>query len=88
MSALEFGHGCYPSRPNNQWSSDVFVNNRGVHRQSDGWAAHCWGPPCHGSVLASGSPNVFANSLQVGRCGDPVACGSSVATCSSDVIAN
>jgi len=35
------GHGCYPSRANTQWSSDVFVNGRGVHRQGDSWATHC-----------------------------------------------
>jgi hypothetical protein len=35
------GHGCYPSRPNNQASPDTICNNRGVHRQSDSWEAHC-----------------------------------------------
>jgi len=37
--------------------------------------------------LASGSSTVYVNDLQCGRCGDPVDCGSSVATCSGDVIA-
>lgn len=35
------GHGCYPPRPNSQWSLDTFVNGRGVHRQSDSWEVHC-----------------------------------------------
>jgi len=58
-----------------------------VHRQSDQWAVHCC-VICHGSALASGSPNVFANNLQVGRIGDPVACGSTVAAGSPNVFAN
>lgn len=35
------GHGCYPSRANIEWSSDVFVNGRGVHREGDAWGSHC-----------------------------------------------
>lgn len=29
------GHDGFPSRPNNQASSDVFVNSIGVHRVGD-----------------------------------------------------
>ena len=81
------GHSCWPSRPNNQASPDTFCNNRGVHRQSDSWEVHCWGPPCHGGSLASGSSTVYVNNLQCGRCGDPVDCGSSVQSCSEDTFA-
>ena len=81
------GHGCYPPRENVQASPDVFCNGRGVHRQSDAWATHCWGIPCHGGSLASGSSTVIVNNLQCGRCGDPVDCGSSVASCSSNTFA-
>lgn len=82
------GHGCFPTRVNIGGSADVFVNSIPAHRQGDGWATHCCGPVCHGSVLASGSPNVFANGLELGRIGDPVACGSAVAAGSGNVFAN
>ena len=82
------GHGCFPPRASVQGSGNVFVNSITVNRQSDGWATHCCPPPtCHGSVLSSGSSTVFANGLQVGRIGDPVACGSSVAVGSGNVFA-
>jgi uncharacterized Zn-binding protein involved in type VI secretion len=38
-------------------------------------------------VLASGSSSVFINGKEAGRVGDPVACGSSVATGSNNVFA-
>ena len=41
----------------------------------------------HGGVLASGSSTVFANGRQIGRIGDPVDCGSTVASGSGDVFA-
>lgn len=84
LNDIGSGHGPCPPRPNIQASSNVIVNGRGAHRQSDAWAIHCK----HGSVLAAGSPNVIVNNKQIGRCNDPVACGSVVATCSSNVIAN
>ena len=81
------GHGCYPPRPNDQGSPDVFVNGIPVHRTSDHWSVHCCPPPCHDSNLAAGSSTVFANGLGVARIGDPVACGSSCAQGSGNVIA-
>jgi uncharacterized Zn-binding protein involved in type VI secretion len=78
------GHGCFGSRPNVQGSSDTFVNGLPVHRQTDGWASHCCGLPCHSSVLAAGSAVTYVNGLQLGRVGDPVACGSACATGSPD----
>lgn len=35
------GHGCYPSRVNDQGSPNVFVNNRNAHRVGDHWVTHC-----------------------------------------------
>ncbi len=64
---------------------DVFVNGIPWHRQGDGWEPHCCDGACHSSVLAAGSPTVFVNGKQAGRIGDPVACGSSVATGSPNV---
>lgn len=81
------GHGCFPPRASTGASGDVFVNGIAAHRQGDGWAAHCCGPSCHGSVLAAGSGTVFVNSKQLGRIGDPVACGSTVAAGSGNVFA-
>jgi len=81
------GHGCWPPRPNDQGSPNVNVNSIPVHRQSDHWGAHTCPdiPETHDSTLASGSSTVFVNSLQLARIGDPVACGSSCATGSSNV---
>lgn len=81
------GHGCWPPRPNNQASSNVFVNGIAVHRQGDGWAVHCCGPACHAGNLAAGSATVYVNGKQCGRVSDPVNCGSTVAEGSPNVFA-
>jgi uncharacterized Zn-binding protein involved in type VI secretion len=67
----------------------VFVNGIAVHRQGDAWASHTCPtiPETHASVLAAGSSSVYVNGRQIGRIGDPVACGSQVATGSPDVFA-
>ena len=80
------GHECFPPRANVQGSPDVFTNGRPNHKQGDAWATHCCTHPdvphgCHASVLAS----VYINGKQAGRIGDPVACGSTVATGSPNV---
>lgn len=87
LGDLGSGHGCFPPRPNDQASSDVFVNDIAVHRQSDHWPSHCCGDTCHDSNLASGCPTVFANDLEIGRIGDPIACGSVIAQGSPTVFA-
>lgn len=82
------GHGAFPPRPSTSGSGNVFVNGIPVHRKGDSWASHCNSrPSCHGGTLASGSSTVFANGKDIGRIGDPVDCGSSVATGSSNVFA-
>jgi uncharacterized Zn-binding protein involved in type VI secretion len=83
------GHGSFPPRPSSGSSPNVFANGIPVHRQSDGWSGHGSSSPSppHGSTLAAGSSTVFANSLQLGRIGDPVACGSAVAQGSGNVFA-
>ena len=45
-------------------------------------------PPCAAGQCATGSPNVFAEGLPVGRIGDPIAGCTSVAEGSPDVFAN
>ena len=82
------GHGLYPPRSSTEGSGNVFANGIPVHRQGDDWAVHCIpGPICHGGSLAAGSGSVSANGQQLGRTGDPVDCGSSVAGGSGDVFA-
>lgn len=82
------GHGSWPPRPSAGASANVFANGIAVHRQGDAWATHCNPTPsCHSSSLAAGSATVFANGKQLGRIGDPVACGSSVAEGSASVFA-
>jgi uncharacterized Zn-binding protein involved in type VI secretion len=70
------GHGCYPPRPNDEASSDVFVNGLGVHRLGDHWVVHCCQNDCHDGVAATGSPTVFVNGQPAVRIGDFVSCGS------------
>ncbi|WP_447928393.1 PAAR domain-containing protein [Vreelandella sp. EE27] len=75
------GHSSCSPRPSVSGSPDVFVNGIASHRVSDAWARHC----SHESVLAAGSKTVFVNGRPKGRVGDPVACGSLVATGSTNV---
>ncbi len=79
------GHGCFPPRPNDDGSPDVFVNGLAAHRRGDHWMSHCCGLTCHDSVLAGGSGTVFVNGRPLGRVGDGVACGSVVAQGSGNV---
>lgn len=72
------GHGGYPPRKNNEASSNVFVNYRGWHRQSDGYQYHCNDNDCHTAQLKTGSSTVYVNDLQAGRLSDPLSCGSAV----------
>ena len=81
------GHGSFPPRASTGGSPNVFVNGIAVHRQGDSWAAHGSPSPSapHGSSLAAGSGTVRANGKAIGRIGDPVACGSAVASGSGNV---
>lgn len=38
---IDSGHGCFPARPNNEGSPDVFINGIAAHRVGDGWETHC-----------------------------------------------
>lgn len=84
------GHGCWPARSSSGGSADVRIDGIPVHRVGDGWSAHTCPaiPETHASVLATGSPTVFANGHAVGRIGDAVACGSAVASGSATVFAD
>jgi len=82
------GHGGFPSRVNDSASTNVIINGVGAHRVGDHWVVHCdQQPSCHDSVLASGSGTVFVNGQSLGRIGDSIACGSTVASGSGNVFA-
>lgn len=82
------GHGCYPPRANSSASGNVIINGLGAHRVGDSWLPHgCGVCVPHGSVQASGSSSVNANGMPLARIGDSIACGSSNATGSGNVIA-
>ncbi len=66
------GHDCWPPRVNDEASSNVFVNNKGVHRLTDHWVAHTCRRNTHDGYLSSSSENVFANNLGIGRIGDHI----------------
>ena len=66
------GHAPCPPRPNDEASSNVFINSLGAHRKFDHWTVHC----THDSYAAEGSPNVFTNGRPQCREDDLVACGS------------
>lgn len=75
------GHGDWPPRPNVEGDDYLMINGLPVHCEGHRWAVHCnTQPQCHDSVLAAGSSFLEVNGRRVGRVGDPVACGSVVAT--------
>jgi uncharacterized Zn-binding protein involved in type VI secretion len=71
-------------------SSNVFVNNIAISRQSDVNTSHLLpGSPCpsHSAPIASGSSTVFVNNLGCGRIGDALSGCTSVAAGSPNVFA-
>lgn len=75
------GHGCWPSRPSIEGKANFTVGGIPVHCEGHGWAAHSCPdiPETHSSVLASGAPRFTVGGKELGRVGDPIACGSLVA---------
>jgi uncharacterized Zn-binding protein involved in type VI secretion len=84
------GHGSFPPRPITGASSDTFTNSKGQTRKGDNYMPHSSPSPSppHGGSLATGSPNVFTNSLSSGRIADSVSCGSVAAVGSGNVFIN
>jgi uncharacterized Zn-binding protein involved in type VI secretion len=86
------GHDSHAPRTNTSSSSTVFVNGKGILRESDTWENHCdsGGHNCHTSFLETGqeSTTVFANGHAVARLGDHISgngCLSSIAVGSGNV---
>lgn len=79
------GHDGYPPRPNNQASTDVFIDGLGAHRKGDSWEPHTHDGHTHTGVTSNGSSTVFINGVSAARVGDSVSCGSTIAQGSPDV---
>lgn len=80
LGDITTGHDGFPPRPSVEASTDVFVDGLGVVRVGDSYAVHCNSTPsCHDGRLLQGSPTVFVNGKPMGRVGDPVDCGDTVA---------
>ena len=80
------GHDDCSGRPASQGSIDVALNDRPALRVNDafvphGGAAH----PRHGGKVTQGSSTVTINDQPAARIGDPLDCGSTLHTGSSDV---
>ena len=79
------GHGCFGPRENDEASSNVFVNGKGVNRLGDHWVTHCCTIICHDGVSETGSSKVFVNGKAAVRIGDSISCGSVSAQGSQNV---
>lgn len=86
QSSMSSGACGHPPSAASSWSDNVFANSRNVVRQTDTFLVHSDGFHS-GRAVASGSSTVFVNSKQVARIGDPINCGDTIATGSSNVIA-
>lgn len=67
------GHGCWPSRPPNESSDNVFANKLLIVRKGDAYPTHCCGPVCHDGKAISTS-KVFVNNKPIHRTGDSIDC--------------
>lgn len=83
------GHGSHPPRTAETFSSNVFVNGKGVVRLGDTWTLHTDGISPHVGVQTSASTTVRANGQGVARIGDSIGggCASTNAQGSPNVIA-
>lgn len=83
--AICTGHGCWPPRQNLTASSNVFANGLGIIRLGDTWQVHCCDKSCHLGAVSAGASNVYINGRPAARIGDPISCGSLIASGSSNV---
>lgn len=87
LGDLSCGHDCFPPRPNDEGSPNVFVNSKPVHRVGDHWVTHCCGPKCHDGTASSGSGSVYVNGKPICRVGDAISCGDTMCEGSPNVFA-
>lgn len=71
---LSKGHEGFPARPSIEGCSRVTVGGVPVHCEGHAWADHG-----HIGYLAQGAPHVTIAGRGVGRIGDPITCGDTVA---------
>ncbi len=83
------GHDCFAPRPGAEASTNVKVNNIGVHTVGDAWNVHQCDNDIHAGNVISGSSRVFVNGKPVARIGDGIAggCASLIAEGSTNVFA-
>ena len=87
LGDLTAGHDGFPPRPSISASPNVTCNNIAVVRLNDSYDVHCnIVPVCHVGVLSTGSGTVTVNGLPLGRVGDSVSCGDTVAEGSPNVV--
>jgi len=76
---LSKGHEGFPPRPSVEGCAKVTVGSVPVHCEGQAWAPHSSGGHTHDGYLASGAPHVTIAGRSVGRIGDPISCGDTVA---------
>ncbi|MGL5039973.1 MAG: PAAR domain-containing protein [Aeromonas sp.] len=79
------GHGDFPPRASISGSANVLINGLPALCVGDEFEPHCNSDACHGGKLTAGSGSVFVNGKALGRVGDALDCGSTVAEGSSTV---
>lgn len=84
-------HGCWTPHNMASGSSNVMVNGLPACKVGDSVTVHCEpcnpNVPCHISAQASGASTVLINGMPAARIGDSIACGSTNAEGSGNVIA-
>lgn len=85
-------HGCWTPHNMASGSGNVLINGLPACKLGDSTTIHCEpcnvAHPCHNSVQSAGSGTVLVNGVPAARVGDSVACGSTNANGSGNVIAN
>jgi uncharacterized Zn-binding protein involved in type VI secretion len=79
LGDISTGHGCFPPRPNTSARSTVFADGIPVHCKGDSWATHNCGNSSHDGVLIGASSSASAEGKGLGRTGDAISCGDTVA---------
>jgi len=85
---LGSGHGLFLARPSiSGGSPNVLVNKVSVLIVGSLFAIHTDGNTAHPGTLSAGSSKVLVNGVGIGRVGDTISCGSTVAIGSATVLA-
>lgn len=74
------GHGGYGPAVAIEGDAYMVVNGQPVHCVGHAWQTHSDGSSSHQGRLAAGSSYYFVNGRAVGRVGDPIDCGDTVAS--------